>query len=435
MLRFIIPIVLVFILELYTFFSIRTLTSNKFILIGFWIFTVLVYGIFFYQMSGSQRAGRFNLSTGYAIAMLLTLTVPKLFVFAILFIEDIFRFFAGLFNYFQQNGTISEALPGRRKFISQLALGIAAIPFTGFLYGVFQGRYNYRVIKHTMFFDDLPEAFDGYKLTQISDIHSGSFDNKEKIEYAVDLINEQKSDVILFTGDIVNAVAEEMHPWIDTFKRMEAKDGMYSVLGNHDYGFYAYNTKTEIQENHKKIEEVHKAIGFNLLQNDKKTLERNGEKLHILGVENWGASSHFPKKGSLKQATECVEDGEFNILLSHDPSHFDYKKMDMPKDKYGKEVIRPTDIVDESNIIDFDKKIQLTLAGHTHGMQFGIEIPFLNFKWSPVKYRYPRWAGLYEEAGKYLHVNRGFGVLAFPGRVGIWPEITVIELKKGKKVA
>ncbi|MGH1385909.1 metallophosphoesterase [Kordia sp.] len=435
MLRFIIPIVLVFILELYTFFSIRTLTSNKFILIGFWIFMVLVYGFFFYQMSGSQRAGRFNMSTGYAIAMLLTLTVPKLFVFAILFIEDIFRFFVGLFNYFQQTGTISEALPGRRKFISQLALGIAAIPFAGFLYGVFKGRYDFRVIKHTMFFDDLPEAFDGYKLTQISDIHAGSFDNKEKVEYAVDLINEQKSDVILFTGDIVNAVAEEMHPWIDTFKRMEAKDGLYSVLGNHDYGFYAYKTKKEIQENHKKIEEVHKAVGFNLLQNDKKTLERNGEKLHILGVENWGASSHFPKKGSLKQATECVEDGEFNILLSHDPSHFDYKKMDMPKDKNGKDVIRPTDIVDESNIIDFDKKIQLTLAGHTHGMQFGIEIPFLNFKWSPVKYRYPRWAGLYEEAGKYLHVNRGFGVLAFPGRVGIWPEITVIELKKRKKVA
>ena len=432
MLRFIIPILLVFILELYTFFSIRTLTNNKLILIGFWVIAVVVYSIFFYQMSVTQREGRFSLSTGYAIALLLTFTVPKLFILAILFVEDILRFFAGLFNYFQHSGmTVSEALPGRRKFISQLALGIAAIPFAGFLYGIFKGKYDYRVIKHTMFFDDLPAAFDGFKLTQISDIHAGSFDNKEKIEYAVDLINKQKSDVILFTGDIVNAVAEEMHPWIDTFKRMEANDGLYSVLGNHDYGFYAYETQEEILENHRKIEEVHKSIGFTLLQNEKKTFERNGEKLHILGVENWGASRHFPKRGSLRKASEGVVDGEFNILLSHDPSHFDYKEMEIRK----REKEDPTVITDEPNIINFEKKIQLTLSGHTHGMQFGIEIPFLNFKWSPVKYRYPRWAGLYEEAGKYLHVNRGFGVLAFPGRVGIWPEITVIELKKRDKVA
>lgn len=432
MLRFLIPIIIVLILELYTFFSIRALTSNKFILIGFWILTIVVYGIFFYQMSLTQREGRFSLSTGYAIALALTFIVPKLFVLVILFIEDIFRFFASLFNYFQHNGmTVGEAIPSRRKFISQLALGIAAIPFAGFLYGIFQGRYNYRVIKHTMLFDDLPDEFDGYKLTQISDIHSGSFDNKEKIEYAVDLINEQKSDVILFTGDIVNAVAEEMYPWIDTFKRMEAKDGLYSILGNHDYGYYAYRSQEEIDQNHRKMEKVHKDIGFNLLLNEKKTLERNGQKLNILGVENWGASRHFPKRGSLRKAAAEVEDGEFNILLSHDPSHFDYKEMEIRK----KEKEDPSVVTDEPNIINFEKKIQLTLAGHTHGMQFGIEIPFLNLKWSPAKYRYPRWAGLYEEAGKYLHVNRGFGVLAFPGRVGIWPEITVIELKKREKVA
>ncbi|EDP97401.1 metallophosphoesterase [Kordia algicida OT-1] len=432
MLRFLIPIVILLILELYTFFSVRALTTNKFILIGFWLVTIIVYGIFFYQMSLTQREGRFSLSTGYAIALALTFVVPKLFIFAILFIEDILRFFASLFNYFQHNGmTVGEAIPSRRKFISQLALGIAAVPFAGFLYGIFKGRYDYRVIKHTMYFDDLPKAFDGYTLTQISDIHSGSFDNKEKIEYAVDLINEQKSDVVLFTGDIVNAVAEEMNPWIDTFKRIEARDGAYSVLGNHDYGYYAYNSQEEIDENHRKMEEVHKAIGFDLLLNEKRTLERNGEKLHILGVENWGASRHFPKRGSLRKATEGVVDGEFNILLSHDPSHFDYKEMEIREhEKKDPEVV-----TDEPNILNFEKKIQLTLSGHTHGMQFGIEIPFLNFKWSPVKYRYPRWAGLYEEAGKYLHVNRGFGVLAFPGRVGIWPEITVITLKKRQKVA
>lgn len=430
--RFIIPIIVFLLLEFYTFFSIRTLINNKFVLIGFWVVTIVVYAIFFYQMSLTQRGSRFSLSTGYAIALILTFVVPKIFVLALLFMEDIFRFFAGLFNYFQHSGmTIGEAIPSRRKFISQLALGIAAIPFAGFVYGIFKGRYDFRVIKQTMVFDDLPEAFDGFTITQISDIHSGSFDNKEKIEYAVDLINEQKSDVILFTGDIVNARAEEMNPWVATFKKMEAKDGLYSVLGNHDYGYYAYNTKEEIEENHRKIEQIHKDIGFDLLLNENRSIERNGQKLNILGVENWGASRHFPKRGSLRKATASLEEGAFNVLMSHDPSHFDYKNMEISKRDQDNAAF----VTDESNIINFEKKIQLTLSGHTHGMQFGIEIPFLNFKWSPVKYRYPRWAGLYEEAGRYLYVNRGFGFLAFPGRVGIWPEITVIELKKGKNVA
>lgn len=427
MLRWIIPVLIIFILEIYTFFAIRTLTKNKLILIGFWAVVVLVYGVFFYQTTVAQKEGRFSLSTGYAIALILTFSVPKLLVFGVLFLEDIFRFFASLFNYFQQgNSNISEAIPSRRKFISQLALGIAAIPFAGFIYGVFKGRYNFKVLKHTIYFDDLPEAFDGFTLTQISDIHSGSLDNKEEVEYAIDLINKQKSDVILFTGDIVNSVAEEMNPWIDSFKKLKATDGMYAVLGNHDYGYYAYRKEEEIAENHKKIEKIHTSIGFDLLLNESRTIEKNGQKINILGVENWGASRHFPKRGSLEKATENIADGEFNILMSHDPSHFDYNEQEINnRDKNKSDFI-----TDETNIINFHKKIQLTLSGHTHGMQFGIEIPSLNIKWSPVKYRYHNWAGLYKQAEKYLYVNRGFGVLAFPGRVGIWPEITVIELKK-----
>ena len=427
MLRWLIPLLILFIIELYTFFAIRTLTKNKFILIGFWLLAVLVYGILFYQTSVAQKEGRFSLSSGYAIAAFLTFIVPKLLVLGFLFLEDIFRFFATIINYFQnKDSDISEAIPSRRKFISQLALGIAAIPFVGFIYGVFKGRYNFKVLKQTIYFDDLPDAFDGFTLTQISDIHSGSLDNKEKVEYAVDLINEQKSDVILFTGDIVNSVAEEMDPWLDSFKKLKATNGMYAVLGNHDYGYYAYRKEEEIAENHKKIEEVHKSIGFDLLLNESRVIEKDGQKINILGVENWGASRHFPKRGSLKKVTENIADGEFNILMSHDPSHFDYKKQELNKVDRRK----LDTITDETNIIDFEKKIQLTLSGHTHGMQFGIEIPFLNFKWSPVKYRYHNWAGLYKQAEKYLYVNRGFGVLAFPGRVGIWPEITVIELKK-----
>lgn len=425
--RLIITIVLFFILELYTFFALRTLTRNKFILIGFWILVIAVYVVFFYQMSLAQKDSRFSQNTGYAIAMLLTFVVPKLFILAGLFLEDIFRVFETIANYFQRDTTLKDAIPSRRKFISQIALGVAAIPFAGFMYGIFKGRYNFKVIKQQIVFDDLPEAFDGYTITQISDIHSGSFDNKEKIDYAVNLINEQNSDSILFTGDIVNAIAEEMNPWIDTFKKLNAKDGMYSVLGNHDYGYYAYNTQEEIDENHRKLEQIHKEIGFDLLLNESRSIEKNGQRINILGVENWGASRHFPKRGSLKEATKNIGNNDFNILMSHDPSHFDYKEVEVGRNnKYGL-----NRVTDEANIIDFEKKIQLTLSGHTHGMQFGIEIPFLNFKWSPVKYRYPKWAGLYEEAGQYLYINRGFGFLAFPGRVGIWPEITVIELKKG----
>jgi predicted MPP superfamily phosphohydrolase len=427
MARFIIPFILVLILEIYTFFALKTITKNKLILIGFWVLFTAVCAVFYYQMSLVQKDSKFNINTGYAIALFLTFVVPKIIVFAFLFLEDVVRVFETLFNYFQRNSSINEAIPSRRKFISQIALGIAAIPFAGFVYGVFKGRYNFKVIKQQIVFDDLPDAFDGYTITQISDIHSGSFDDKEKIEYAVGLINEQKSDTILFTGDIVNAVAEEMNPWVDTFKKLKAKDGMYSILGNHDYGYYAYKTIEEIEENHEKIQEIHKQIGFDLLLNSNRTIERNGQKINILGVENWGSSRHFPKRGSLKKATENIEDGAFNVLMSHDPSHFDFKEIEVGKtDKYNL-----NQVVDEANIIDFEKKIQLTLSGHTHGMQFGIEIPFLNFKWSPVKYRYPRWAGLYKDSGQYLYVNRGFGFLAFPGRVGIWPEITVIELKKG----
>ena len=287
------------------------------------------------------------------------------------------------------------------------------------------------LINHVLHFEDLPDAFDGYKITQISDIHSGSLESKEKISYGIDLINEQKSDAILFTGDIVNTKAEEMNEWIDTFKKLEAKDGKFAVMGNHDYGYYAYgNDKALNTENQRQLEEVHSKIGFDLIMNDNRKIERKGQTINILGVENWGASRHFPKRGSLKEATKSIGENDFNILMSHDPSHFDYDKMELnTKDRNNHDLI-----TNETNIIDFEKHIHLTLAGHTHGMQFGIEVPSLGIKWSPVKYRYPKWAGLYEEAGKFLHVNRGFGYLAFPGRIGIWPEVTVITLKKGTKV-
>ena len=430
MIRWIIFLIIFGAIDFYAFQALKMVTKHQWIYLFYWFISLLVVGNLVYHFY-SMGKNEFSNSHGFAAAFFLTILVPKLVLLLFMFGEDVVRWITYAFKNDVRSSLDVASLNGRRKFLSQVALGIAAIPFASFLYGIYRGKYNYKVLKYVLYFEDLPEAFDGYTLTQISDIHSGSFDNKKKVEYGVDLINEQESDIILFTGDIVNSVAEEMNPWVDTFKKLKAKDGKYSVLGNHDYGYYAYDTDEEVVENHRKLEEVHKNIGFNLLLNENQIIEKNGEKINILGVENWGASRHFPKRGSLKETTKGINDGDFNILMSHDPSHFDFTNIDVSRrDRFNLNTI-----VDEPNIIDFEKKIQLTLSGHTHGMQFGIEIPFLNFKWSPVKYRYPKWAGLYKEKGQYLHINRGFGYLAFPGRIGIWPEITVIELKKGSNDA
>jgi hypothetical protein len=293
---------------------------------------------------------------------------------------------------------------GRRKFISQLALGLAAIPFVSFIYGIVQGKYNYKVIKYQLTFKDLPVAFDGYTITQISDIHSGSFTNKKKIQYGVDLINEQKSDLLLFTGDIVNNKADEMDNWIDVFSQLEAKEGKYSILGNHDYGDYMdWNKPEDKIKNFQAVKDIHKKIGFDLLLDEHRYLEKNGQKIALLGVENWGKG--FNQAGDLQKAAANIKKEDFKILMSHDPSHWQEK------------------------VKNDDFNYHLTLSGHTHGLQLGIEIPGF-IKWSPSKYVYKQWAGLYEEFGRFINVNRGFGYHAFPGRVGIWPEITVIELKK-----
>ena len=429
MLRWIILIVLLLSIDLYAFQALRTLVKNNWVYVVYWLVSLLVLGNFIYYYYNFIRGESFTHAHGYAIAFLLTLYLPKLILMLIMFGEDVVRWLHyGFSNDTRTAVDSGSELAGRRKFISQLALGIAAIPFASFLYGMYRGKYNYKVLSYELYFEDLPEAFDGYKITQISDIHSGSLENKNQVEYGINLINEQKSDAILFTGDIVNTRAEEMHGWLNVFDKLEAKDGKYSVLGNHDYGYYAYGGDVELNNaNQMAMEAVHNRIGFDLLLNENRQIERNGQKINILGVENWGASRHFPKRGSLNEATKGIQNGEFNILMTHDPSHFDYKDKELNKNDRNNHDI----VVDEPNVINFEKHIHLTLSGHTHGMQFGIEIPYFNYKWSPVKYRYPKWAGMYKENGKFMNVNRGFGYLAFPARIGIWPEITVITLKKG----
>ena len=329
--------------------------------------------------------------------------IPKAILLIVMFGEDIFRIFQKLISAMSPSDTI--AFPGRRAFISNIALGLAAIPFAGFLYGIIQGRYNYKVLKYELSFEDLPEAFDGMTITQISDIHSGSFTNKDKIQYGVDLINEQKSDLILFTGDMVNNKSDEMLPWIDMFKTLDAPLGKFSILGNHDYGDYVqWKTVEAKAQNFQDIKNLHPELGFDLLLNEHRYIEKNGQKMALIGIENWGKG--FNQSGDLELASKGVNKNDFKILMSHDPSHWEYKvKQD-------------------------DFNYHLTLSGHTHGLQMGIEIPGF-FKWSPSQYVYKQWAGLYNEFGRYINVNRGFGYHAFPGRVGIWPEITVITLKKG----
>jgi len=309
----------------------------------------------------------------------------------------------------KKTGKKEKVIPSRRRFVSLIGMGVAAIPFAGMIYGMLWGRYNYRVVKHTLYFDDLPEAFDGYRVVHISDIHSGSFDNAEKVQYGIDMINAQQGDVIFFTGDLVNNKAEEMRPWIAHFKQLHAKDGVYSVLGNHDYGDYVqWDSPDEKAKNLETLKQIHQQLGFCLLNNESVFLSRGQQRIAVVGVENWGQG--FVKKGNLKQALSQVDKKDFKILLSHDPTHWQYEVLKDPN------------------------FIHLTLSGHTHGMQFGIEIPGV-IKWSPAGWRYKYWGGVYKEKDRYINVNRGFGYLAFPGRVGMPPEITVIELKKKTKEA
>ena len=407
MLRWVIFIIIFIIIDFYAFQAIKTLTKKSWIYYLHIAISIIVAGNFIYQFTQASDGRVLTPAKSYAFGFLLTLFALKLVVVPILFGEDVFRLFKATYDkLFSAND--SFYIPSRRKFISQIAMGLAAIPFTSLLYGMYKGKYNYKVLKYVLEFDDLPPAFDGYQITQISDIHSGSFDNAEKISYGVDLINQQESDVILFTGDLVNNKADEMDPWIDTFKQLKAKDGKFSILGNHDYGDYVDWDSAEAKaQNMEKLKDVHEQIGFDLLLNNNRKLEKNGEQIALIGVENWGAGG-FKKAGDLPRAAAGISKSDFKILMSHDPSHW------------------------ETEVKGHEDHYHLTLSGHTHGMQFGIEIPGW-FKWSPVKWRYKYWAGIYEEAGRFINVNRGFGFLAYPGRVGIWPEITVITLKKSTK--
>ena len=408
MLRWIIFIIIYLIMGFYALQALKTATRYPWVYYVMVVVSLLILGNFVYQFSWGEQAGRvLSRPKSYAFGFLLAILTFKIITILFLFSEDIFRFIAA--SYHKLSGNTTEfSLPTRRRFLSTLALGIAAVPFGALLYGMYKGKYNFKVLRYTMEFDDLPDAFDGYSITQISDIHSGSFDDREKIKYGVDLINEQKSDIICFTGDMVNNKTSEMEPWADLFATLNAPDGVYSILGNHDYGDYVqWESPAAKARNLEALKQLQRKMGFDLLLNEHRLLRKGDDQLALIGVENWGKG--FKTAGDLKKAINGLDENQFRILLSHDPTHW------------------------QEEVIAHQDHFHLTLSGHTHGMQFGIEIPGI-IKWSPVKWRYKYWAGVYEELGQYINVNRGFGFIGYPGRVGIWPEITVITLKKNSVV-
>jgi predicted MPP superfamily phosphohydrolase len=339
-------------------------------------------------------------------AVIVGLFFAKLVAAVFFLIDDVRRLFQWAAGRLFFSNTEGQQIQGggisRSLFLSWLGLAAGGSLFTTLIWGM-GNKYRYQVKRVRMAFPNLPAAFRGLKVVQLSDIHSGSFTDKEAVRHGVEKVLALNPDLILFTGDIVNNTADEMDEYIEVFRALRAPMGVYSVLGNHDYGDYvAWPTPDAKRANLERLKGVHGALGWRLLMNEHMLLERGGERIALLGIENWGAKARFPKYGKMDRAYPGTESIPFKILMSHDPSHWDAEV----RTKYP--------------------DIDLTLSGHTHGMQFGVELP--GFRWSPVQYVYKQWAGLYEEGRQRLYVNRGFGFLGYPGRVGILPEITVIEL-------
>jgi len=407
-LRWFFLLIVFLVIEIYAFQAFKTVYKNSWLTKTYLLLNTLIFLNFFLRViyvyhNELSYSDQFYGNLSIPFALFFTLVCFKLIIILFLFFEDISRAVLSIINFFFN---FSDAkIFERRSFLSKIALLVASIPIPFVLYGIYKGRYNYKVYKYDLSFDDLPVDFDGYQITHISDIHSGSLKNKNNVEYAVKLINEQKSDLILFTGDIINNKSSELIKWKDLLSTMKASDGKFSVLGNHDYGDYVnWNNKQEKEDNFSDLLNFQKQMGFKLLLNENIKIKKGESNISLIGVENWG-KGRFKKKGDIDKACNGLNKRDFKIVLSHDPSHWD------------------------KILIDHKTHFHLTLSGHTHGMQFGIEIPGW-VKWSPAKWAYRQWAGLYNEKNQFLNVNRGFGVLGFPGRVGIPPEISVITLKK-----
>jgi uncharacterized protein len=405
-------VIIMLLLDTYVFQAIKTVshsTSPKaktIIYSVYWIISIVaVIGFLIFVFTGPGFLPK-KVRT-YLFATVIGLFLAKFFAIVFFLADDVRRVIqwaAGKLLYRNTEGAeLSDDGISRSIFLSWLGLAAGGTLFGSLVYG-FSNKYNYKVNRFKMSFDNLPASFKGLKIVHFSDVHSGSFTNKKAVTHGVEKIIAEKADLVIFSGDLVNDKATEMQDYMDVFSQIKAPFGVYSTFGNHDYGDYVNWPQNGVSksQNLKNLEKVHADLGWRLLMNEHVALEKGGEEIAIIGIENWSNKARFPKYGDLPKAYAGTEKYPFKILISHDPSHWDAQV----RPRYG--------------------DIDLMLSGHTHGMQFGIEIP--GFKWSPVQYVYKEWAGLYEEGKQKLYVNRGFGFIGYPGRVGILPEITVIEL-------
>ncbi len=423
--RVLITVAFIILFDLYAFQTVRTLTGElrpamqKVLRISFWVFSLTLYTLAIMSLGGyfehASRGFR-TMLTGLFFAMFFA----KIFMVLPLLLEDVYRILRKITSFFikaADTGNSEGFLVSRKKFIAQVSAGLGGLTFAGISYGVVKGSHDYKVHRVKVSLKNLPESFKGLKIGQLSDIHSGSFWDKNAVARGVEKLMKEKPDVIFFTGDLVNKASDEMNEdYVRIFSGLSAPMGVYSVLGNHDYGDYTQwpdstGKKPANDKSHMspmqladldKLMAIHKSMGWDLLMNENRTLQVGEDKIALIGIENYGARGNFAKYGILSKAYAGTEQLPVKILLSHDPSHWEYE------------------------VIKGYKDIGLTLAGHTHGFQFGIEAA--GFKWSPIKYFYKQWAGMYKTEDQHLYVNRGFGYLGYPGRLGIRPEIAILTL-------
>lgn len=397
-------------IDLYVWQGIKFLLRNsspkkfKITKIIYWSYSALIYTAFILGSVAHLKPTTWGKFVG---AFVLFIIICKILYILFLIFDDLQRIIRHILHYFKKkrDNNLSEPEHGitRLKFLHYMGLGIGGLFISGAVWGIFKGAHNYLIHRKTLKIDGLPESFKGLKIVQISDIHSGSFWDREAVKKGIQLINKEKADMVFFTGDLVNDTSKEVEPWIDVFKEIKAPLGVFSTLGNHDYGDYVqWNSLEDKIQNLNEMIQHHKSLGWDLLMDEHRIIEKNGEKIAILGIQNWSNVGKFPKYGDLEKAYKGTEDIPVKLLLSHDPTHW------------------------RQQVLNHKPDIKASFAGHTHGMQFGVDTAF--YRWSPAKFIYPEWLDLYTENNQHLYVNRGFGYLGYPGRMGIYPEISVFTL-------
>ena len=405
---------IIFLIDFYSFRGLKKIKLNlkesirKIAYLVFWSIPIIIIIALSFMLlfRDSVNPQSVMIYFNYFSGTFLLLYIPKLIFIVFALLDDLYhliKFILLKLSNIKSRDSTGKKIT-RSAFLTRVGVIIAGIPFISIIYGIGWGRFNFIVRKSNLFFKNLPNEFNGFKIVQISDFHLGSFiTNKDKVEEIVELVNEQNPDLILFTGDLVNNLATEIEPFIPTLSNLKAKYGMYSILGNHDYGEYVHWESVEKkQENIDNLLKIQEQIGFKMLLNSSAKINLNASSFYLIGVENWGLPP-FPQYGNLNKALENVNDNSFKILMSHDPTHWD------------------AEVTEKTNI-------DLTLSGHTHGAQFGIEIP--GWRWSPVNLRYKQWGGIYKNNNQVLNVNTGIGFIGFPGRIGMPPEVGLITLRK-----